>query len=431
MSLTSSMNSYLEQLIQDSEELSGQRARDTERAHHTTDDTRTQPAEPPVTNFYDQAVSETPWFQSQGASVLPIYINEAACTAFATRLCQCLRGTDASTVRIPQCRYTSESTLASMLQVDVQWPSLVHATLLVKTALCHINPSFHLALKGETMKSLQDVYQTADFNNPTLKCKYFALFAIGQVYSTPYNSTNASTVSGSTYFAHAMNVIRFVPERPSLIHIECLLLLVRFLRHFIVSILLLLIAQKAYFCQFLNRFHSAYLLVGNALRLSLSLGLNYNVPKNQPLLTVDREHRVRIWWSIYVLDRFWGSKSGFPVQIHDDDVHVDLPSSLVSETYGEQFSASSYQIAAIALAKITGNTTREIYSRRKYTESFLQREQKLLIQLKRWVQSLPEDIRLHADKVNATDTLLLHLQFNYVSLDSPEQPLSSPDRRSV
>ncbi|KAE8418142.1 fungal-specific transcription factor domain-containing protein [Aspergillus pseudocaelatus] len=386
--------SYLEQLIQDSQELREQRARENERAHHTTDDTTAQPAETPVTNFYDHAVSETPWFQSQDTSVLPIYINEAACTAFATRLCQCLRGTDASILRIPQYRYTSESTLTSLLQVDVQWPSLVHATLLVKTALCHINPSFHLTLKGETMNSLQDVYRTADFNNPTLQCKYFALFAIGQVYSTPYNSINASAVSGSTYFAHAMSVIRFVPERPSLIHIECLLLL-------------------AYFCQFLNRFHSAYLLVGNALRLGLSLGLNYNVPKNQRLPTVEREHRVRIWWSIYVLDRFWGSKSGFPVQIHDDDIHVDLPSSLVSETCGEQFAASSYQVAAIALAKITGNTTREIYSRRKYTESFLQREQKLLIQLKRWVQSLPEDIRLHADKVNAKDTLLLHLQFNY------------------
>ncbi|CAG8077919.1 unnamed protein product [Penicillium salamii] len=323
-----------------------------------------------------------------------MYINEAACTAFATRLCQCLSGTDASTLPIPQWRYISESTLAYLLQVDLQWPSLVHAKLLVKTALGHISPMIHLALKSETMNSLQRVYQTADFNNPTLKCKYFALFAIGQVYTTPYNSAIASTVSGSPYFAHAMNVMRFVPERPSMVHIECLLLL-------------------AYLCQFLNRYHSAYLLIGSALRLSLSLGLNFNIHTNQPLHPVEREHYVRIWWSIYILDRFWGSKSGFPVQIHDDDIHVDLPSSLLSETHKEEFSDSAYQVAAVALAKITGNTTREIYSRKKYTESFLQREQKLLIQLEHWVRSLPESIRLHADKANVKDTLLLHLQFNY------------------
>lgn len=171
---------------------------------------------------------------------------------------------------------------------------------------------------------------------------------------------------------------------------------------------------QAYFCQFLNRFHSAYILVGNALRLSLSLGLNYNVPRSQNLHPVEREHRVRIWWSIYMLDRFWGSKAGFPVQIHDDDVHVDPPSNLLSDTHPELFADSAYQIATVDLARIIGNTTREIYSRKKSTESFLQREQKLLIQLKQWVQTLPENLRLKTDRPNSKYTVFLHLQFSYV-----------------
>lgn len=178
----------------------------------------------------------------------------------------------------------------------------------------------------------------------------------------------------------------------------------------------MLISFKAYFCQFLNRFHSAYLLIGNALRLSLSLGLNHNVPQSQGLHPVVREHRVRIWWTIYVLDRFWGCKSGFPVQIHDEDIHVDLPSASASEAHHEQFSDNAYQVAAIELAKITGNTTREVYSRKKSAESFLQREQKLLIQLQLWTESLPEHIRLHPDLPHSKHTVLIHLQFNYVSL---------------
>lgn len=172
-------------------------------------------------------------------------------------------------------------------------------------------------------------------------------------------------------------------------------------------------------------------MIGNALRLSLSLGLNYNVPQSQNLHPIEREHRVRIWWSIYILDRFWGSKSGFPVQIHDDDIHVDLPSTSVSEPHGEQFPDAAYQVAAIELAKITGNTTREIYGRKESTESFLQREQKLLIRLKNWVQSLPEHVRLHADKPNSKHTVLLHLQFSYVSSRATMHVSSATDSCSV
>jgi len=343
-----------------------------------------------------------------------LYISEAACTAFATRLCQSLRITDSPVLHLPRWRYTDEDTLGSLFQTDVQWPSLIYAKLLVKTALGHINPAFHLVLRKETLDVLHSLYQRKDFDDPGLKCKYFALFGLGQVFSSAYDITNTSVLPGSAFFARAMSLLQIIPERPSMNHIESILLLVRISLSFYSLYTLKLTITKAYFCQFLNRFHSAYLLVGNALRLSLSLGLNYNVPQSQTLHQVQREHRVRVWWTIYMFDRFWGSKAGFPVQIHDDDVHVDPPSNLLSDTYPEHFADSAYQIATVDLARIIGNTTREIYSRKKSTESFLQREHKLLIQLKQWVQTLPENLRLQADKPNSKYTVFLHLQFSYV-----------------
>lgn len=129
---------------------------------------------------------------------------------------------------------------------------------------------------------------------------------------------------------------------------------------------------------------------------------------------MEYEHRIRLWWSIYILDRFWGSKSGFPVQIHDDDIHVNLPSSLASEIHHEQFPEVAYQIASIGLAKITGCMMKEIYTRKKSSESFLKREQRILISLQQWVHSLPECVRIHTDKANSKHTVLMHLQFNYV-----------------
>ncbi|KAJ6077838.1 fungal-specific transcription factor domain-containing protein [Penicillium canescens] len=396
--------SYLEQLIQDSQELQDQRTLRThgppapssylEQRRNLNDHSR-QP-EDVSSIIHDNAVGETPWFQSLGSSALPLYISEAACTAFATRLCQCLSTTDSPEFHLPRWRYTDENTLESLFNIEVQWPSLVHAKLLVKTALGHLNPAFHLVLRKETFDGLHNIYQRRDFDDPGLQCKYFALFAVGQAFSSVYDTTtlNTSSMPGSAFFARAMNLLQIIPERSSMNHIESILLL-------------------AYFCQFLNRFHSAYILIGNALRLSLSLGLNYNVPQSQTLHQVEREHRVRIWWTIYTLDRFWGSKAGFPVQIHDDDVHVDPPSNLLSGAYPEHFSDSVYQVATVELARIIGNTTREIYSRKKSTESFLQREQKLLIQLKQWVQTLPENLRLQADRPNSKYAVFLHVQFSY------------------
>ncbi|KAJ5158732.1 Transcription factor [Penicillium coprophilum] len=393
---------YLEQLLKDSQELHDQRNRlkqesrsngheQSSRLLQVDGDAANANTEPLVQG---NLLSEKPWFQSNDTSVIPSYISDATCVAFATRLCQSLKGTNMPIPHLPRSRYTDESTISSLLHADIQWPGLVSAQLLVKTSLGHIFPIFHLVLKRDTLDMLHSVYHRGDFDNPGIKCKYFALFAIAQVLSTPRDLSNKSSVPGLAYFAKAWSLIQVVPERPSMIHIESLLLI-------------------AFFCQFLNRFHSAYVLIGNALRLGLSLGLNYNIPQTQDLHPVAREHRIRIWWTIYVLDRFWGSKSGFPVQIHDEDIHVDLPSVLVSETFHDQFSDGAYQVAAIELARIIGDTTGEIYCRKISAETFLYREQRLLTQLKQWVQSLPEHLKLSAEYPNPKHRVQMHLQFNF------------------
>ncbi|KAJ5561953.1 hypothetical protein N7535_003585 [Penicillium sp. DV-2018c] len=392
---------YLEQLLKDSQELHDRRRYLKQDNHSKRDEQGVEsqvcgnasnlPTESPV---QDILLNDRPWFQSNDAPIIPLYISEATCTAFATRLCQCLKASDTPTPHLPRSRYIDDSVIVSLLDGDVQWPSHVSAQLMVKTALGHVIPSFHLALKKDTVDMLYTVYQRGDFGNPSIKCKYFALFAIAQVYSTPYSLSDTSDIPGLAYFAKALSLIQVIPERPSMIHIESLLLI-------------------AYYCQFVNRFHSAYLLIGSALRLGLSIGLNYNIPQSQGLHPIAREHRIRIWWTIYVLDRFWGSKSGFPVQIHDADIHVDPPSTSISETYHEQFSDGAYQVAAIELARIIGNTTGEIYCRRISAETFLHREQRLLSQLKQWAESIPRHLRLREDIPNTKHLVQMHLQFNF------------------
>lgn len=154
------------------------------------------------------------------------------------------------------------------------------------------------------------------------------------------------------------------------------------------------------------------------MRLGLTIGLNHNIPESQLIDPVEHQHRVRIWWTIYICDRMWGSKMGLPSQISDEDIHLDMPSTITPpELHNEQFSDTEYLKANINLARIVGETIAKLYSRRKYNETFLQRVQKLLKALKNWVETLPEHLRLDENdpELNKKHIISLHLSFNQVS----------------
>lgn len=158
------------------------------------------------------------------------------------------------------------------------------------------------------------------------------------------------------------------------------------------------------------------------MRIGLILGLNHNIPERQCPDPIEREHRVRIWWAVYIFDRMWGSKTGFPLQIRDEDIHVDLPKEVSSPAAAEQFSDTAYLVASVQLARIVGLIVEKIYSRKEHRESFLQREQHLLLALQGWMQDLPAHIRLPADEgPPAKHIVSLHLQFNQV-LTTPIGP---------
>lgn len=155
------------------------------------------------------------------------------------------------------------------------------------------------------------------------------------------------------------------------------------------------------------------------MRLGLTIGLNHNIPESQLIDPVERQHRVRIFWTIYICDRMWGSKMGLPSQVSDEDIHLDMPSNISPpELHWEQFSDTEYIKANINLARIVGETIANLYSRRKYNETFLQRVQKLLKSLKNWVETLPEHLKLNEDdpEMNKKHIISLHLSFNQVRL---------------
>lgn len=170
-------------------------------------------------------LGERAWFQPYDPSSPPIHIGEAACTAFATRLRKVLTKSE-TTTHMPRTQYTPESTLMKIRNPAIQWPSLPQARLLIQIVFSQVSRVYHLVLRKSTIDQLEDAYRDGDFDDPVLTCKFFALFALGEVYSARSNSTLECNVPGAAYYVNAMTLIPILPERPSLTHIETLLLLV-------------------------------------------------------------------------------------------------------------------------------------------------------------------------------------------------------------
>ncbi|KAE8133528.1 fungal-specific transcription factor domain-containing protein [Aspergillus pseudotamarii] len=384
-------SNYIDQLLSENSRLKEQiRTSNTPNpSPASTADTAVPPQEsyPSLQNplFGDRA-----WFYPYDSTAPPIYMGDAACTAFATRLRQFLTE-DPNTAHVARTQYTPES---SLLEGEAHWPSLAQARLLVKIAFNQLSRVYHLFLRKSTLEQLESLYRLPSLReDPALTCKFFSLFALGEVYSSRSISSPTSRVPGTRYYVRAMGIIPILPERPGMIHIESLLLL-------------------SLYSYFLNRRHSAYTLIGSAMRLGLILGLNHNIPARQCTDPTEREHRVRLWWAIYIFDRMYTSKIGLPLQIRDDDIYVDLPTPVNSPDAEEQFSDTAYLVSSIRLARIIGQIVEKIYTRKPHQESFLQREQQLLLALQDWVQSLPAHIKLPAVETPQKHVVSLHLQFN-------------------
>lgn len=169
----------------------------------------------------------------------------------------------------------------------------------------------------------------------------------------------------------------------------------------------------------MNRRHTAYCCVSSAVRLGVVMGLHLNVPENLLQDKQLREHRKRVWWTAYIIDRSWAAKLGHPVSVQEDDSYVDPPSDEGLETSLDDFGDCSYALCSIELATLSHRTIVSIYGRRKQHSSFSLRVQSLLKDLTKWAEKLPPHLQIsqgNGDQLLANHVLYLHLRFNQVSI---------------
>lgn len=154
------------------------------------------------------------------------------------------------------------------------------------------------------------------------------------------------------------------------------------------------------------------------MRTAVTMGLHVDVPASQLGDPAIREHRVRVWWTAYILDRMCAVKLTQPVSIADDAVETELPADRgLSDV---DFEDPQILIANVKLAKHASEVITSVYRRRKQDTPFSLRVQKVVRDLWHWVEELPDHLKIDKTAVSGTSSrtvVRLHLSFNQVRND--------------
>ncbi|RMJ13420.1 hypothetical protein CDV36_006926 [Fusarium kuroshium] len=357
---------------------------------------QTRPAPETDDSIRNPILEDRPWFFSLTPE-MPMLIEEAADAPFATRFRQELSGK--SQRHIPRTENVTDEALTSSWNTPCPWPPASRARFLLKVALNTVCRRYYLVRRSATQRLLEQAIHNPDMCDLVSECKLFVLFALGEVYSTRTSPTkDKNQLPGISYYVRASRLLRVLTEQPRIDCVEVILML-------------------SLYSLAMNRRYNAYCMIGSAVKFSTMIGLHQNVPLSLMPDREKQEHRKRIWWSVYTLDRFWGAQIGQPVSIRDEDIDVDPPSieGLSPESAAEDFADAEYLTANHRLTNLAAQIASLIYSRKDQRTSFSSRVQQALRDLTSWLQGLPDSLRAAMEELppNATAPITaLHLSFN-------------------
>ena len=258
-----------------------------------------------------------------------------------------------------------------------QLPPYDFAKRLYTSQYIYIGTIFSFLQPRDFEERLNQVYGApSDFSNREAclaYCQILLIFAYGQMYSVnQWAGTDGPP--GFDYFKHALRLLPDIHEEGSILFVEVLSLV-------------------GYYMQNLNRRDAAFLYIGLALRMAICLGLHQEV-SNSAIDLVEREHRRRVWWSVYSMDRILSVKSGNPITIHDEDIDVMMP----SEVAGNECDLTSADVLShyTQLSQILGRIGQSIYRKKhKSGTSLLSSTQEIMTDLSNWLKHLPGRLQLN------------------------------------
>lgn len=216
--------SYVEDLLREIQQLkeNGPK-RASEEAQAAPQDEPSSTGPKPKEGVQNPLFEDRPWFLPVASLEMPIHIGEAADAAFSTRFRQTIEPDKAS--HIPRMNFITDETILALSEVPCPWPNAARLRYLVRVAMTTICRCFHIVRKSATLKLVEEVIANPQSIVRLQECKLFALFALGELYSTK-TAVKDGSFPGLHYFAHARKLTTIPSERPSMETIEIALLLV-------------------------------------------------------------------------------------------------------------------------------------------------------------------------------------------------------------
>jgi proline utilization trans-activator len=256
------------------------------------------------------------------------------------------------------------------------------------------------AFEQSLLEAHQGPPETSDKEARLRYAKVLMVLAFGQLYSIN-QWIDFKGPPGFEYFTAALELLPDIHEEGSILCVETL-------------------AYVGYFMQNMNRRDAAFLYIGMALRMAISLGLHQEVAVTG-LTETTLEHRRRVWWSIYSLDRIVSVKSGNPLTIQDEDIGIAMPSRLPREP---EYCPAVVLRHYTELSRILGDVLSCIYRKTPKSGSRLMASvRNIMVSLHKWHREVPDDLRFDPVKLSISRESVSTFLHYYQCINMTARPL--------
>ncbi|KAM0512923.1 hypothetical protein ACHAPE_008428 [Trichoderma viride] len=273
-----------------------------------------------------------------------------------------------------------------------QIPSLDYAMYLTNTVKFHLGQLYHLFHEKTFMDGLYEFYHRGPQAEPLpgghLWFVHFLLImGFGQAL---LSGSMGNRPGGSELISRAIELLpnSFGLYQDPILSIEILCCL-------------------ALYLQSIDHRNSAFLYIGQAMRMALSQGLHRELVGDDLTEEDVKRHRA-VWWTIYILDRRFSSLMGAPNMIHDEDIMVSLPD------FGHNSNFSKSLTLHVALSRLLATVLENVYGKNgELGLSFLENTQEVLRNLAGLASDLEESFEFRFDHSGPTSRVAATLNLYY------------------
>ncbi|OZJ06107.1 hypothetical protein BZG36_00983 [Bifiguratus adelaidae] len=294
-----------------------------------------------------------------------------------------------------QWRYMQPITLPHLAQQDE----------LIQLYFTHIHPYFPILDKHQLLRQIAiyrsssiqaEGYVTVAGQDPDQPSTFLllAIFAISAKYSPTseqYCLDGRPETCGEQYFYQAYSIMDFFYTLPHISTVCAIALLAKYL-------------EDIKLRRHLTR---SWMVAGNAFRMAQDLGLHRDCEK-LGLPKREANQRRKVFWALFVYDRFLAVGYGRPAMFDEKDIDTKLP-NWEDEADPESKQIIRHFVLLVKLVKLIGRTFKHNFSATSNPRMRGPRDDgltKLNSSLASWVNALPEEIKcvVAPHLVNVTTT---------------------------